>query len=236
MNKKTIFSLLIAIIGEILMIICFLQFGEKVPSDILTLNIVVSTIIYFLVFVDLLFPWINLRDKTQKQIGSIGLKWFFSSFYMILAIGSMVYCNQVKPLDFTNQLIIQSVLFFLLLLGLLMSFSSGEKVKEIYIEEKQNRDRIDEMKKATKGLQIQLDNAHTVPVEIINRIKELQENLRYLSPSNSSDAYALEDRFLEQIESLSNCFLEDPINMEAVISSIKNCERTYQERKNVYSN
>lgn len=236
MNKKTIFSLLIAIIGEILMIICFLQFGKKVPSDILTLNIVVSTIIYFLVFVDLLFPWINLKDKTQKQIGSIGLKWFFSSFYLILAIGSMVYFNQVKPLDFTTQLIIQSVLFFLLLLGLLMSFSSGEKVKEIYIEEKQNRDRIDEMKKATKGLQIQLDNVHTVPVEIINRIKELQENLRYLSPSNSSDAYALEDRFLEQIKSLSNCFIEDPINMEAVISNIKNCERTYQERKNTYSN
>jgi hypothetical protein len=236
MNKKTIFSLLIAIIGEILLIICFLQFGKKFPSDILTLNIVVSTIIYFLVFVDLLFPWINLKDKTQKQIGSIGLKWFFSSFYMILAIGSMVYFNQVKPLEFTNQLIVHSVLFFLLLLGLLMSFSSGEKVKEIYIEEKQNRDRIDEMKKATKGLQIQLDNAHTVPVEIINRIKELQENLRYLSPSNSSDAYALEDRFLEQIKSLSNCFLEDPINMESVISNIKNCERTYQERKNAYSN
>ena len=78
MNKKTIFSLLIAIIGEILLIICFLQFGKKFPSDILTLNIVVSTIIYFLVFVDLLFPWINLKDKTQKQIGSIGLKWFFS--------------------------------------------------------------------------------------------------------------------------------------------------------------
>jgi hypothetical protein len=236
MNKKTIFSLLIAIIGEILLIICFLQFGKKFPSDILTLNIVVSTIIYFLVFVDLLFPWINLKDKTQKQIGSIGLKWFFSSFYMILAIGAMVYFNQVKPLEFTNQLIVHSVLFFLLLLGLLMSFSSGEKVKEVYIEEKQNRDRIDEMKKATKGLQIQLDNAHKVPVEIINRINELQENLRYLSPSNSSDAYALEDRFLEQIKSLSNCLHEDPINMEAVISNIKNCERTYQERKNAYSN
>lgn len=236
MNKKTIFSLLIAIIGEILLIICFLQFGKKFPSDILILNIVVSTIIYFLVFVDLLFPWINLKDKTQKQIGSIGLKWFFSSFYMILAIGSMVYFNQVKPLEFTNQLIVHSVLFFLLLLGLLMSFSSGEKVKEIYIEEKQNRDRIDEMKRATKGLQIQLDNAHTVPVEIINRIKELQENLRYLSPSNSSDAYALEDRFLDQIKSLSNCFLEDPINMEEVTGNIKNCERTYQERKNAYSN
>lgn len=236
MNAKRIFSLLLALFGEALLIFCFLHFGKNVQSEILTLNIIVSTIIYCLVFVDALLPWINLKDKTQKQIGSIGLRWFFTFFYLILAIGVMIIFNSVKPIHFTNQIIIHGILFFLLLLGLFMAFSSSDKVREVYIEEKQNRDRIDEMKKVTKELQLKLDAMNNIPAEIVNRINELQENLRYLSPSNSSDSVGLESRFVEEMRVLSSCFADNPLNIEKIISNIKNCERTYKERKQVFSN
>lgn len=87
MNAKKIFSLLLALFGEALIVFCFLHFGKNVQTEILILNIIVSTIIYCLVFVDFIFPWVNLKDKSQKQIGSIGLRWFFTFFYLILAIG-----------------------------------------------------------------------------------------------------------------------------------------------------
>ena len=185
---------------------------------------------------DAYFPWVNLKDKSQKQIGSIGLRWFFTFFYLILAIGVMVIFNTVKPIHFTNQIIIHGILFFLVLLGLFMAFSSSDKVREVYIEEKQNRDRIDEMKKATKELQLKLDAMNNIPPEIISRINELQENLRYLSSSNNSDALVLESKFVEELRILSNCFSDNSLNMEVVISNIKNCERTYKERKQVFSN
>jgi hypothetical protein len=236
MNAKRIFPLLLALFGEALLIFCFLHFGKNVQSEILTLNIIVSTIVYCLVFADFLLPWINLKDKSQKQIGSIGLRWFFTFFYLILAIGVMIIFNSVKPIHFTNQIIIHGILFFLLLLGLFMAFSSSDKVREVYIEEKQNRDRIDEMKKATKELQLKLDAMNNIPAEIVNRINELQENLRYLSPSNSSDAIGLESKFVEEMRVLSSCFADNPINIEKIISNIKNCERTYKERKQVFSN
>ena len=236
MNAKRIFSLFLALFGEALLIFCFLHFGKNVQSEILTLNIIVSTIIYCLVFVDALIPWINLKDKSQKQIGSIGLRWFFTFFYLIIAIGVMIIFNSVKPIHYTNQIIIHGILFFLLLLGLFMAFSSSDKVREVYFEEKQNRDRIDEMKKVTKELQLKLDAMNNIPIEIINRINELQENLRYLSPSNNSDALVLESKFVEEIRMLSNCFSDNPLNIEIVISNIKNCERTYKERKQIFSN
>ncbi len=236
MNAKRIFSLLLALFGEALLIFCFLHFGKNVQSEILTLNIIVSTIVYCLVFADFLLPWINPKEKSQKQIGSSGLRWFFTLFYLILAIGVMIIFNSVKPIHFTNQIIIHGILFFLLLLGLFMAFSSSDKVREVYIEEKQNRDRIDEMKKATKELQLKLDAMNNIPAEIVNRINELQENLRYLSPSNSSDAIGLESKFVEEMRVLSSCFADNPINIEKIISNIKNCERTYKERKQVFSN
>ena len=117
-----------------------------------------------------------------------------------------------------------------------MAFSSSDKVREVYIEEKQNRDRIDEMKKATKELQLKLDAMNNIPAEIVNRIIELQENLKYLSPSNSIDAIGLESKFVEEMRVLSSCFADNPINIEKIISNIKNCERTYKERKQVFSN
>jgi len=117
-----------------------------------------------------------------------------------------------------------------------MTFSSSDKVSEVYFEEKQNRDRIDEMKKATKELQLRLDAMDNIPAEIVTRINELQENLRYLSPSNNSDSVVLETKFVEEIRFLSKCFLDDPLNMEKIKINIKNCERTYKERKQVFSN
>jgi hypothetical protein len=235
MNTKRIFSLLLALFGEALLIFCFLHFGKNAQSEILTLNIIVSTIIYCLVFANALLPWINLKDKTQKQIGSIGLRWFFAFFYLILAIGVMIIFNSVKPIHFTNQIIIHGILFFLLLLGHFMAFSSSDKVREVYFEEKQNRDRIDDMKKVTKELQLKLDAMNNVPNEIITRISELQENLRFLSPSNSSESLGLESKFIEEMRVLSDCFADNSLNMEKIISNIKNCERTYKERKQVFS-
>jgi len=157
MNTKKIFSLLLVIFGEALIILCFLHFGRNVQTEILTLNIVVSSIIYCLLFIDIIIPWVDFKDKSQKTIGSIGLRWFFTFFYMLLAIGAMVVFNSVKPIHFTNQIIIQGILFFFLLLGFFMAFSTSDKVKEVYVEEKQNRDRVDEMKKATKEVQLKID-------------------------------------------------------------------------------
>ena len=236
MNAKKIFSLMLALFGEALVIFCFLLFGKNVQTEILTLNIIVSTIIYCLVFVDIILPWVNLKDKSQKQIGSIGVRWFFTFFYLILAIGVMIFFNTLKPIHFTNQIIVHGILFFLYLLGLLLAFSSSDKVKNVYFEERQNREKIDEMKKATKELQLKLDAMSNIPIEIIYRINELQENLRYLSPSNNCDTLVLENKFVEEVRTLSDCFSNDPLNIEIVISKIKNCERIFMEYKQVFSN
>ncbi len=236
MTPKKIVSILLILLGEAIIIFCFLHFGIRLQTEVLVLNIIVSTIIYCLVFVDFFFPWVNLKDKSQKQIGSIGLRWFFAFFYLILALLFMVFFNSINPTHFSNQIVFHGILLFFLILGLFLANNASEKVAEIYVQEKQNRDNIDEMKKATKSLQLKLDTMSNVPIEIISRVNELQENLRYLSPSNNDEAIVLESKFVEDIKILSNCFSENPLNMVNVISNIKNCESTYKERKRVFSN
>ncbi len=236
MNVKKIFSLLLVIFGEVLIILCLLHFGSNVQIEIVALNIVVCTIIYSLFFMDIIVPWVDFKDQSQKTIGSIGLRWFYTFFYIIVAVGVMVVFNTVIPIQFTNQIIIHGVLLFLILLGFFMAFSSSDKVSEVYVQEKQNRDRVDEMKKATKEVQKKTDQMKNIPIDTINKLNELQENLRFISPCNNSNAYELEAKFVGEMKVLSDCFFDIPLNLEKINENIQNCNRILKERKQVFSN
>ena len=237
MNAKKIVPFLLFLFGEALIIVCFLHFGRKLPNDVLTLNIVVSSIIYALYFIDIIIPWVNFKDKSQKTIGSIGLRWFFTFLYMLLAIGAMRFFYTKEPdIHITTQLLVHGTLLFLLTLVLFMAVSASGKVQEIFIAEKQNRDRIEEMKKTTKEVQLKLDKLKNIPVDIITKMSEIQENLRYISPSDNSSAIELEMNFITQMEAVNNCLFDSPLNFERILENIKNCERTYKERKQIFSN
>jgi hypothetical protein len=235
MNAKRIFSLLLFLFGEGLIILCFIHFGKNIQPEILKLNIVVASLIYILSFFDIFIPWIDLKDKPQKKIGSIGLRWVFTTFYMITGVGAMIIFNTLSPIPFISQLIIQGILLFLLLIGLFLAFSSSEKVQEIYQEERQILNKIDEMKKTTRELQLKLDRMTDIPVDVILRINNLQENIRFLSPCNNNRATELEKQFVEEMRMLHDCFVDIPLNIAKIQDNIKNCERTYKERKQVFS-
>src|SRR5665647_2588497 len=111
MNTKNIFSILLLLIGEALIIISFLYFGSNLASEILTLDTIVSTILYSLFFIDILIPMVDFKDKSQRVIGSLGLRWFVTSLYTLSAIGMMIIFFIGRPADFTAPSTIHAVLF-----------------------------------------------------------------------------------------------------------------------------
>ena len=218
-----------------MIIICLIHFGKNLQPEILKLNIAVTSLIYIFSFFDIFIPWIDLKDKPQKKIGSIGIRWAFTTLYMLTGAGAMIIFNTVNPISFTSQLIIHGILLFLLLTGLFLAFSSSEKVHEIHQEEQQILIKIDEMKKTTRELQLKLDRMTDIPEDIIQRINNLQENIRFLSPCNNNRATELEKQFVEEMRKLDDCFVNLPLNIDNIQDNIKNCERTCKERKQVFS-
>jgi len=236
MNTKKTFSILLLLAGEALLIICFLYFGRNLEAKLLTLNIIVSSIIYSLFFIDILFPMVDRKDESHKTIGSLGIRWFTTLLYVLFAIGAMVNFNVVKPIDINSQILIHGILFFLLCLGLYFAFSASVKVHEVFIEEKQMRSHLEEMKKMTKDVQNKFALMKDIPADTLKRITALQEDLRYLTPSNNRDAIELETNFLNEMKAVRNCLFEMPTNYNKIIENIQNCERIYKERKQTYSN
>ncbi len=236
MNSKKIYSFILLLFGEILIIVSFLYFGKNLSSDLLILNTIVSSIIYLLWFIEKFIPIIDLKDKSQKEVASLGLKWIFTVLYAIAAIGVMVFFNIVKPLEISAQIIFHTILFFFLLVGLYFVYYTSHKVLEVFIEEKKNLSQLDEMKKATKKVQLKIDQMTNIPNDIIKKLNEIQENLRYLSPSKNIDTIELENDFINQMKTVNNCLFENSLNFDKIMENIMNCERIYKERKQIFSN
>jgi len=178
---------------------------------------------------------IDFKDKSQKAIGSLGVRWFFTYSYMALAIGIMVFSNIFKPIDIISQTIIHGILLFFLCLGLYFALTSSEKVQEAFIEESQIRGRVEDMKKATEEVQLKLGHMKDIPADIMTRITTLQQDLRFMSPCNNKEAYELETIFLNEMKAVQDCLNDIPLNYDKLLEFIQNCERTCKRKKLIYS-
>jgi len=235
MSTKRIISVLLFIFGEALIIICFLYFGRNFTQNILTLNIIVTSVIYLLYFSDIILPVSNFKDRSQRTIASIGIMWFFNHLYTILAIAGMIIFNTVYPINVSTQVIIHGILLFTLFLGFYFALSASQKVYDVFTAEEQNRSRLEEMKKITGDIQIRLDQLNDVPSAITDRISLLYENLRFISPNNKNEAVELELNFTKEIRLVQDGLFEMPVNYERITTNIQNCESIYKERKQLYS-
>lgn len=236
MNATKILSWIALLGGEAVIITSFILLRGGLADNILVLNIVVSSLIYGLFFVDVLMPWINLGDTSQKKAGSLGVRWFFTWLYAITAIAVMLIGNLTYEWSLTLQMIIHSVLFFLLILGFIASFSASEKVQEVYQQEMKNRNGIDEMKTAMRNLKDKMSDTTGLPESFTNRINSLEEGLRFISPSNKEEAYGLEKSFSKIVIDISFAISNYSMNEEVIESNLKKLERINQNRKSYYSN
>lgn len=236
MDTKKILSYIALLGGEAIIIAAFILFRGNLSDNILVLNIVVSSIIYGLFFVDILVPWINLGDKSQKKIGSLGVRWFFTWFYAITAIAVIILGNSVYEWRFSLQIIIHCSLIFLFLLGLIAALHSSDKVEEVYQQETFNRNGINEMKNSMRSLKDKMNDFPNLPENFINRINALEEDLRFISPANNQETSDMEHSFTKTISDISFAIPNFSMNEEAIESNLKKLERIYQNRKSIYSN
>lgn len=235
MDIKKILSIIALLGGEAIIIVAFLLFRGSLPIDIFVLNIVVSSIVYGLFYLYILVPWIKLNDKAGRKVGSLGVRWFITWFYSVLAISIMLVGNITYGWSFSLQIIIHSVLFFLLILGIIASLHSSDKVQEVYQQETSNRNGINEMKDAMRGLNDEMNDLSNLPEYFISKINTLEDNLRFISPTENSEAYILEKQFISVIKDIEFAISNYSMNEDSIGSNLKKAERIYQNRRNIYS-
>jgi hypothetical protein len=235
MDTKKILSWIALSGGEAVIIAAFILFRGDLADNVLVLNMVVSSLVYGLFFIDILVPLVDLGDESHKRVGSTGLRWFFTWLYALFAIAAMLVCNLAYDCSFALQIIIHSVPVFLLLIGFVSVIHSSDKVRSVYRQETFNRNGIIEMKKSVANLKDKISDLSDLPESFTGRINSLEENLRFISPTENAEAHSLEQQFISAIDDIAFAVSDFSMNGERIESNLKKCERICQSRKAIYS-
>jgi hypothetical protein len=235
MNTKTLVPWLLLLFGETLIVTSFILLGSNLECEILTLNIIVVSMIYGLFFVDILVPWIDLADKSQRKVGSIGVRWLTTWLYAITAIAVMIVANLVFDVKFAIQLILHGVLLFSLSLGLFGASYVSAKVDQVGQTEMASHSGITEMKKVMLDVKNKMNEMTNIPDNLFRRINALEENLRFISPSDDREAHKLERAFIETLNEIKFAVSDYSINEKQIERNLNKLESIYQNRKNSYS-
>ena len=235
MKTKSVMTWLLAIAGEALIVAGFLVFfSNLLPSDVLVLDVIVASFIYWLFFIDLIKSWTPENDPSQKRASSLGVRWFFTIVYDIAAIATMIYFA-VAFLPFKVQLLVQLALILFVLLGLLLASRTAARTQKIWQDEQQQRAGREDMKKALQDLKNAAELSNT-PQPVVDEIASLCDEVRYISPANTREAAELEYQFVDSVRQIQFAFREYNLNKEAIAEQLFKCKRILQQRKSIYSN
>jgi hypothetical protein len=227
---RKIISWLALAICEAILITAFILFRGDLSTEVMVLDMVVSTIILGLFFFDLLRPW---GDQHTARMGAMGIRWSITISYAVIAIPAMIL---MRHSSFTIQLLVQGGLLALLLLGMAAALRTKEQIVNVYDEEKSKLNNRDDVKRAWRDLLEKVDQNGNIPSELRGRVDRMVQELRYLSPSNNTDAQTTDHQLVEGAETIGRMIGDYRMNNDQVEQKLAQCERLLQRRRTQYSN
>ena len=229
---KDFFRIFVSILGYGLIIGGFMVFGDSMPEDIKYLDMVVCCLLFTQLPLLFFIPLINLKDRSHKEVGSLGIQMYGFTFYSLAAIATMVL-GYIFTWSFKVQLFVHIGILFFFCLMILTSLFASSKVKQRYhAEESKLRDRaILKMKMAELMDEVTVAGDR-IPQSIRQPIEALNETMRYLVPSSNVEASVLEDKFCSMVDELMVLLRNIDLNKDLIAEKLIRLELTLNKRKN----
>lgn len=230
-----IYSLLLGIFGQGIIIAGFLLFRGSCPDNILWLNITVTSIVFWLLGCSFGLEPISLSDRSQKQAGGLGIRWFSALTYAVCAMGFMIGCAVygygAEGVPFKWQLIIQVALLFFLLMGFVSSSAATAKTGEIYQKEQNHKQGKADLKATFSNLTYTADSSRELPADVRSRLHRLSEETRFLSPSSSREAEMIDGRLVQLASALRPILFNPGMNTTEIEDLLCQIEVEFHRRK-----
>lgn len=234
MKTRQYLILFLIFFGELLIVLGFLHFSRFTPARIVTVNIVVTSIIFLAYMLNLLWPGYNFSDRSHKTFAGLGISGISILLYTIAAIALMIEMNGILPQSFSTQLIVHAVLIFLPGLAIFFSLTATDKAAAVYQEQAYQKASL-EIARRLAGSIGEKSQRTSLPPPVKDRLTKISADLRYVSPAGTANAAQLEDQLLGKLEQL-DAILSLPAPDEQKINElVLDFESLYRQRKQVYS-
>lgn len=232
MNKRTGIGILVFVLIEACIISSFVHFWPADgDSTEMIIDIIVSTIIWGTFSIDIFRPLMD-DEKNPRQAGSLGLRWFTTCGYAVLAIGIMVLSYKCGWEAFVSG-IAQVAALVVLILGFWSVSHAGDKVQQVARQEGEKLAGRASMTAALRQLKNEAALAPQVPQYVKTKIDELVESMRFITTNSNPEAQALERQFAEEADSIRFALDHFEMNEETVNKSFQRMTLILTDRKNL---
>ena len=167
-------------------------------------------------FMDLPSDWINnILDKDNAIIQQ-------ATYY--------------SDLTFHIIVIIQLILFFIFMIKIFLGGLIAHQIGAVKKQEKEEVSKILQLRSESQLLEIESLHNESIPTELKRTITQIKNNLRYLSPANTEDAFNYEVQMLDSIAALRSKCKQSTTSPEEIQTLLNSFESLYQTRKLIYKN
>jgi hypothetical protein len=213
----------------------FVWRGESTPDNIFYLNLAVGVITYLVVAGTLLLRDSRAKESEGSMIGAWGVKWVVLTAYPIASIGAMLLMSFLG-LGFTFQLFVHIILILLLAAGFAGVFATSDKIRSVQAKQDNDRNGVLEMKRAISDIQDAILDCPEATPQFKNRINEMDQALRFISPSDSQQARDYQEKFVQTAFDIQVAMKSFEMNADRIEVMLQKLDRIYNQRKNTYSN
>ena len=228
--KRTILAAIVLLIAEAVIVYAMLLIPIPIPIRVRILDMVVLSIVLWMVGYDLFRPLVNLAVKNPPEVGNLGVRWTGQILYILFAIGFAVV-SVVYEIPFVYQLLGQALLVGLLLLNYYFAMHAAEMVEKVGKREDAVLAGREQMRRALSQIQDEVAISSNLPEYFRVSINEMEDKLRYISPSNNADAIFYEKQFADIANKVCIAMANFSMNEESIKQDLLRMQRTIENRK-----
>lgn len=230
MNAKKIYTTLTSIVGIGVIIAAYLVFGESLTNKVKLLDIVITCFLFLQIFQVSVYPWIRREAPEHREVGMIGIHFLVLNLCGIAAI-ALIVCGILYNIPFKYQLLGQVIILFFVIVGRTAVLRAGDRVVKVYQKEGLLKQGKLDLKDSFEELTETVDATKSLDAETAQRIHDLAESVRYLSPSDRDAAKMLEKQLILSIADLKLMVRKSETKKERLKEEIDYLARLLERRK-----
>ena len=229
---KIFYKALAILLGYGIIIAGFVLFGESLKDEVRILDIVVSCLVFTQLVEFFFFPLIDTSKKAHKEVGMMGIHFTSIDSYFVAVVAIMA-AGIYWDLSFTLQLLLQLGALLLLVLGRVATLHAGDKVEQVYQSEQILMDGKLMLKNAMVELMDKVAETNGLVPELKGRLTEVQESVRFVSPSASAEARNLIAQFTSTTTNIAVMLRDVKLNAPQLEQEIGRLERIMTKIKQI---
>lgn len=234
-NDYSIIKIVIFLLGFIVIALAAVLLKDLIMAK--TGVYIFSFITVELLYAAAMFPIILGRfyAKNTHMIASGMVYYKGMIIYAVISVADIVFA--LRSIKLTLAITIELAALFVFLVYIFLARIASDNIIDVEESEDVKKALISELRSKAQMLSSFDDDLGNMSSDMVKAIKKIDEDMRYLSPSSSSEAQELESQMLTVIDSIlsSGCFRAGGNgSYELLEAKLKEFDLLYKQRKNIY--